>query len=558
MTKKCKSEGGFTTLIFLSLLLMLTLLGVNAIMTSTSDVDIAGYELNSSYALYAAEAGLEKGAAELREQYDKFGVPPAVLSNDTFQVGNYGVRYVVTKPGATHSKVLTSGAYKGLYSLSDEYEITAVASSANEKAKTTLRMTVDASIVPVYQFAVFYEGDLEIAPGANMTLAGRVHSNKDMYLAADGSTLNIDSYTTAAGNIFHGRSPLSGMGSANGDVNIKDASGNYKNMKNSDGTWLDAHKADWVTSSISRWGGMVEDADHGMTELKLPVVASGQPVDMINPAGSSNVDSYERKAGLKIVNGAAYWKKPDSTWQNVTADLTSAGVITSKTFRDQREGKDVYSTDIDISKLNTSSYWPTNGIVYTSNTSGSNLTATRLVSGSTLKDKLTIASNNPVYTKGDYNTTSKKAAAIMTDAYTVLSNSWNDANSTLAKSSRVASNTTVNVAYMTGNKNSGSGGGSNYSGGYENLPRFLETWSGKTLTWKGSSVCLWQSRQATGFWGGGYYDPPSRSWVFDQDFLDPTKLPPGTPLISIVQKTSWLELKGQAAEQAMADALGTP
>jgi hypothetical protein len=111
---------------------------------------------------------------------------------------------------------------------------------------------------------------------------------------------------------------------------------------------------------------------------------------------------------------------------------------------------------------------------------------------------------------------------------------------------------------MTGNKISGSGGGTSYSGGYENLPRFLETWSGKTFTWKGSSVCLWQARQATGTWGGGYYDPPTRSWVFDQDFLDPTRLPPGTPLISIVQKTSWLELKGAAAEQAMADALATP
>ena len=48
MRPKCKSESGFTTLIFLSLLLMLTLLGVNAIMTSTTEIDIAGYELNST------------------------------------------------------------------------------------------------------------------------------------------------------------------------------------------------------------------------------------------------------------------------------------------------------------------------------------------------------------------------------------------------------------------------------------------------------------------------------------------------------------------------------
>jgi hypothetical protein len=552
MRRRFKSEDGFTTLIFLSLLLMLTLLGINAIMTSTAEIDIAGYELNSSYALYAAEAGLEKGAAYLREQYDKFGVPPINLPVDSFQVGNFGVKVALTKPGTTTFRVLNSGAYKGLYSLSDEYIITAVASSANEKAKTTLQMSVDASVVPVYQFAVFYEGDLEIAPGPIMTLGGRVHSNSDMYLASE-NNLKIDSYTTAAGNIFHGRSPVSGMAAANGDVQIKDANGNYQSMKNADGTWLDAHSANWVNNSISRWGGKVEDKEHGMTELKLPVVASGEPVDMINPSSGTNTDSYERKAGLKLISGQVYWKRPDSTWQNVTTDFASAGIVTSTTFKDTRENKTVYSTDIDISKLNTSAYWPSNGIIYSSNTNGTNLMATRLINGSTLKDKLTVACNNPVYTKGDFNTTNKKAAAIMTDAYTVLSNSWVDANSALGKGSRVASNTTVNVAYMTGNKGSASG---NYSGGFENLPRFLETWSGKTFTWTGSSVCLWQSRQATGTWGGGYYDPPNRTWSFDMNFLDPTKLPPGTPLISIVQKTSWLELKGQAAEQAMADALG--
>jgi hypothetical protein len=557
MIKKHKSESGFTTLIFLSLLLMLTLLGVNAIMTSTADVDIAGYELNSSYALYAAEAGLEKAAAELREQYDKFGVPPVALPTDTLTLGKYGVRYVVTKPGATAIKVLTAGAYKGLYAQTDEYEIMAMASSVNQKAKTTLKMTVDASVVPVYQFAVFYESDLEIAPGPTMTLGGRVHSNSNMWLQSD-NMLKIDSYTTTAGNIFHGRAPLSSLGSGSGDVQIKDASGTYRSMKNTDGTWLDANKTDWVTSSISRWGGMVEDADHGMTQLKLPVVASGESVDMINPAGTTNVDSYERKAGLKVVNGTAYWRQADSTWVDVTATLASAGVLTARTFYDQHESKTVYSTDVDISKLNTSAYWPTNGIVYTSNVNGSNLTGTRLINGSTLKAKLTVASNNPVYTVGNYNTTSKKSAAIMTDAYTVLSNAWLDSKSAGAASGRVATATTVNVAYMTGNKPTGYGGAVNYSGGYQNLPRFLEVWTGTNFTWTGSSVCLWQSRQASTLWGGGYYQPPNRVWAFDTDFLDPTKLPPGTPLISVVQKTSWIELKGATAEQEFADALAAP
>jgi len=70
----------------------------------------------------------------------------------------------------------------------------------------------------------------------------------------------------------------------------------------------------------------------------------------------------------------------------------------------------------------------------------------------------------------------------------------------------------------------------------------LENWSGKKFMWKGSAVDLWLSEKATGTWGGSYYSPPNREWEFDTDFLDPNKLPPGTPWISIVMKTSWREI----------------
>lgn len=534
-------EKGFTTLIFLSLLLMLSLLGINAIMTSTDEVDIAGYEMNSQGALYAAEAGLEKGSAFIASHYAKKGTPPSSLPTDSVQIGKYTVIYSVTKPGATVNKVLTQGAYRGLYALSDEYVIEASAICPGVQASTSLQMTVDASVVPIYQFAVFYEQDLEIAPGPAMTLNGRVHSNRNMYLQSNNS-LKIDSYTTAAGDILYGRHPLSGQGSGAGTVEIKDAGGTYRNMKNTDNTWLDARDAQWVSKSIARWGGRVEDKNHGMSDLNLPIVATGEPKDMLERAGSSNADSYEHKAGLKILNGQVMWRKPDSTWQNVTTDFTSSGILTSHTFRDGRENKDVTAYDIDVSKLNTSAYWPTNGIVYVSTEpSGGNYPATRLVNGSTLKAGFTVASENPVYTKGDYNSVNKKPASIMTDALNILSNAWSDANSWSGLSSRIASATTVNAAYMTGNKPSGTGG-TNYSGGFENLPRFLENWADKQFTWRGSAVDLWVAEQAQGTWGGSYYSPPNRNWSFDTDFLDPTKLPPGTPLISIVSKTSWREI----------------
>ena len=93
---------------------------------------------------------------------------------------------------------------------------------------------------------------------------------------------------------------------------------------------------------------------------------------------------------------------------------------------------------------------------------------------------------------------------------------------------------------MTGNTNSQD---NHYSGGLENLPRFLEKWTDKTFTYKGSMVDLWFSEQATGIWvyGSPVYEAPDRAWSFDMDFLDPTNLPPGTPMVNTVLKVSWLQ-----------------
>jgi hypothetical protein len=297
-----------------------------------------------------------------------------------------------------------------------------------------------------------------------------------------------------------------------------------------------------VDYSLALWDGRVEDSEHGITELNLPVVQSGDPIDMIKTAGES-ADSYERKATLKIVNNQAYYVEVDGSETNVTSDLISSGVISWSSMYDGREGKTADCMNINVGNLNSSPYWPRNGILYTAQTQGGgNVKATRLINGSTLKAGLTVSTKDPLYIRGDYNTISKKAAAVMTDALTILSNNWADSDGTRGINDyyRKAGETDVNVSYMTGNVPSG---GSKYSGGFENLPRFLENWSGVNFNWKGSAIDLWESEIADGQWSyGSYYTAPDRNWEFDTDLLDPTNLPPGTPLISIIQKVSWREV----------------
>jgi len=178
---------------------------------------------------------------------------------------------------------------------------------------------------------------------------------------------------------------------------------------------------------------------------------------------------------------------------------------------------------------------PPSGILYISK-SGTN-TAIRLVNGSSLpQGGLTVASENPIYIQGNYNS-DIKPASVVGDAVTILSNNWNDANSSSGLSSRVASDTVVNTVIMAGHVATN---GTQYSGGVENFPRFLEKWTDKTLTYRGALMSLWQSEKATGNWiyGDPVYKAPTRVWSYGTFY---NNLPPGTPNVRLVQKVGWYQ-----------------
>ncbi len=395
--------------------------------------------------------------------------------------------------------------------------------------------------MPIFQFAVFYGNDLEIAPGPDMTLIGRVHSNGNLWLQA-GSNLRMDSYVTCSGDLLHGRK---GPGSVdNGNVQIKDTDGNYQNMKNSDGSFLESTNSNWYDSASSRWGGRVQDAAFGQTELNLPLTNSDDPHKLIE-RGSGNPDSYEHKAELKIIDGAAY-AQIGSVWTNVTA-LLPANTLTSKSFYDKHEGTWVNTTEVDMAKLATSTYFPSNGVIYASDDRAGTFNALRLADAADLGHPVSIFSENPMYVKGDFNSIDKQPAALAADAVTFLSNNWDDARShpDTSLNRRRVTETTCNASVMTGNTNTTS---SNYNGGLENLPRFLETWKdnwGNQVKFKftGSLVNLWNSLQADSPWSYGiYYTAPIREWAYDTDLDDPSKLPPETPVVRIFQRTRWQQV----------------
>jgi hypothetical protein len=172
----------------------------------------------------------------------------------------------------------------------------------------------------------------------------------------------------------------------------------------------------------------------------------------------------------------------------------------------------------------------------------------RVRNGGTLRNPITIATVHPLYVMGNYNTGIWQPSALMGDAITLLSNAWNDAGHARRAVLRPnASSTTYYAAILAGHSPTpcdheapGCGVTSPYGGGLENFPRFLETWTGRIATYRGSLVSLHFPLQATAPWSyGGYYTAPDRDWAFDTRFEDPANLPPGTPAVGNVVRTAF-------------------
>ena len=143
-------------------------------------------------------------------------------------------------------------------------------------------------------------------------------------------------------------------------------------------------------------------------------------------------------------------------------------------------------------------------------------------------------------------------ASVVGDAIYVLSNAWTDANSfryPYSPSSRKATVTYTRFAMLAGDPlssllvsgtpNQGSGD-ARLSGGVHNFKRYLEDWGGVNLNYCGSLINLYNSSNNSGTQkSGGVYAAPNRNWIFDSTFLDPKRLPPGTPYFQYIQVTGF-------------------
>lgn len=476
-------------------------------------------------------------------------------------------------------------------------DVTLPALGSNKTVVAKIRRVFQKQQMSPWNFAIFYVDPLEIHPGPLFTVTGWVHTNSNLYTAHN--TLTFADKVTFGSDWF-----INFMPGDQQHLSDVPASPNYPaGLPPARDQTLQPFGMDSSGFSTSDPNAN-NDSYHELIEppsAGADVLAGQRYWDQANAGIIQVTDGTPGVPGFDGVNGhdsvKIYTINPVTfvTTQIFSGNSlynTLAGAIsTNQTIQDNREGASIRVATLDVSQIENGSGTSykasiaaitTAPIIYmydSSATSGARR-AIRIKGGSKIPTGgLTIASNNPVYIQGDFNTGGTGSAvpsnnpsnfnadgtyvnpatpplpqvdgyngttpgtrapvSILADAVTILSNSWSDAN---AGTVPAASPTTVNTAIVAGTVPTASvGGDGSYSGGAENFPRFLENWTNKTLSYYGSMVELYKSQQSIGEWGkANVYVPPTRQWYFDNNFQ--LKPPPGTLMLYTYIKGRWYVL----------------
>ena len=353
--------------------------------------------------------------------------------------------------------------------------------------------------------------------------------------------------------------------------------------KKPDGTLIDEDPTVKATRMYSKAGVVIQVRDASSADFAT------KPVDIYVGTGS----------------GRTKLDYASTTYQQVVATINAR-----KNVYDSREQTNVKVTTLDVGRFasvveglagtNDSLRNAYNGVVYIYDPNAEvdspasaklddddrpDLNAVRLTNGAQLpwveKDGkpvgFTVATDNGLYVQGNYNTVQNPAAtadtrnmgALLADAITALSGSWDDDKSGIKyqrdpltnaflldgsgnkipqtvtttdpitgvtttsnvyykASERVASDTVVNSAILSGNTPSSdpTGLGTVNSGGVQNLVRLMENWTGRKFTMQGSLGQLFASKhftgaiRGTGDANGLYFAPAERNLTFDEKLAE--------------------------------------
>ena len=484
-----RRQSGYGLLVVMALLVVLLIVFASLLSWSTSNARITVRNNLFNQSENAAESDTENIMAYMMRDFNYGTLGSAATYATNFPPTNGWPVYFQfsatngdpsAAAGASASVYIgqqTTGAtnlgsqFAGLYGFVMPCTIacTATPLGQGQNLSATICQTIQFALIPLFQFAIFYNMDLEINPGAGMNINGHVHSNDAIWATGNGSgssALVFSNYVEAASGVFLQRStndpssprtgnvvftitnqnPLASanvltmpIGAATGNNNPTNVTAvlnpppsayappNFSSAYQGTGSNYLANEADLVISnSVSATNGIAIITTNGVSYTNIYVYYQ-------NPQNGPNYLTYVQP-DLMITNSIT-----TNGAVMVTNTFSFYSFVTNVNFYDYRESDIVQAVQISVTNLdlwlaNTNYFTNALGVfpygnyynslktsgstqisqqsinsiyVYTSiPITTSQLPAVRLVNGMRLPPSgLTVATPFPIYVLGSYNIT---------------------------------------------------------------------------------------------------------------------------------------------------------
>jgi Tfp pilus assembly protein PilX len=328
-----------TALIILS---MLSVISMTVLAVVTNESRIAGSDLQRTQTFYASACGVEKMTSDFCSLFARTSRPT------TTQLNNIAAAYPseLTGEGFTFSQTLAvdtltqsamssntvtipTGPFSGLIAAITPYMLTSTATQTASSTQVSLQRRINNYLIPIFQFGMFSNEDIELHPGPAFSFNGRVHANGNIYV--NGNVTFLSKVTTAnefIDDVLRNDSTRTGatVSMTVGGVNVPITMGSMDNGPNISGAGAGQRgyfpgspngtiNSPWDTLSVAavtsgtanQFGGQLLTRTTGGVKLLLPLETQGFPAREIVKRSMPNdtqvlTDSrFHSKAEIRIL-----------------------------------------------------------------------------------------------------------------------------------------------------------------------------------------------------------------------------------------------------------------
>ena len=342
---KIKNESGIA---LIAALLILVLMGVMLevfIVSVNSSQKMLAEDFQSDRTFAGAYAALNSITQEMADLLSSNALNPTTIQNlmeqpfsitnkvlETDEHGNSvlvdheGNRITIASPKITVGaespmRTITQGALAGLWANITSYYISVTARATTGEV-VTLEREVQVASIPVFQFGVFSESDLEFSAGADFDFGGRVHTNGNLHLLSGGASspnaiLKLVDRVSAVGKILR-KSQMNGRAYNADSADMKagpvsmarpPSYAGPRNLGQEEGN-DGKTDAEWETYVYSQYEGYLRNGKTGAMRMELPLVSGGlKPYEIIHRSEKDeNISDpvvfeqrFSSNAGLRIL-----------------------------------------------------------------------------------------------------------------------------------------------------------------------------------------------------------------------------------------------------------------